>query len=138
MSIQVRFGQFVHDPLAEPLTESECPFILGRHLVSGNLTCTSKPNNQRYWKSSRTHSPFVSATIYLRFQPNPWVFLANVEGTHSLGSVYLVRGNAEQINPHVIDVEGDLPNRLNSICVEQNAFFFAQLADALDRLERTD
>ena len=75
----------------------------------------------------------LAAAIDLCLQPDTRS-APDVDGTHALGTIYLVPTDGHEVDAGLIHVHGDLAHCLCSICVEEHLSAAAQLAYLLDGL----
>ena len=61
----------------------------------------------------------------------------DVDCSHSLWPIDLVPADGKQVNVHLADIDGNLPNRLSCIGVEEDLLGSAQLTYGLDGLNHT-
>src|SRR5262245_31967887 len=90
------------------------------------------------WQRARAHAALVATAVDLRLKANAGVLLTDVQCADSLRGVYLVARKTQQVDPHFLDVDGDLADRLHRVGVEQDGLFLAEFADRLDWLQRAD
>jgi hypothetical protein len=89
-------------------------------------------------KGARAHAALVTAAVHLLGDPDARPTAADVEGADSLRAVHLVRGDARQIDVHLVDRERDLPHRLHGVRVEEHAALATDGADLADGLDDAD
>ena len=71
----------------------------------------------------------MAAAIHQGVKAHTGVFAANIERAQSLGAVYLVGGEAQKVDSHSFNIDGDLAHGLNGVGVKQDATGFADRSD---------
>ena len=88
-------------------------------------------------KRAGAHAAFVTAAVNLGLNAHARL-AANVESADALGAVYLVRGQAHQIDLKLLRVDDELARRLRCVAVKEHAAFAANIADGFDVLHNAD
>ena len=138
VAVQVRLGKLVHDPLAKPFAEPISAFDLSGHFAPRDVAGSTESDDHGNGKRAGTHTAFVATAVDHRFEPHAGILLANVQSPDALRPVNLVGREAEQVDAHVFDVDGNLAHSLDRVGVKEDALFLAQFADSLDRLNGAD
>src|SRR5687767_7660913 len=109
-----------------------------RHLALCDRASFAQTDNARYIQRARPHASLVTTAIDLRSNLHAWALAPNIQGAHTLRSIYLVAAHRHQIDVVLNDVNGRLANCLNTVGVEQDAAFFAELANLANGLQDSD
>jgi len=125
------------DAIEQPLLQgTDTPMVI-IHLLSRNLTGSTKSNDERCGYRATADATLLPTTAHLRLHPDTWP-PAKVERPHALGAINLVPGEGHEPDPHPVHINRDLPQRLRGISVERHAFLLADTPNLLERLHDAD
>src|SRR5690606_25377939 len=105
------------------------------HLVICQLQRLRQPDNTRSVERSTAPPFFVTAPALTRYEFNA---IPKVKNAYAFGSIELVRRHAQHIHAKRLNVQFQLPHRLHSIGMEQNAALSCQCRQRRDRRNRTN
>src|SRR5438045_624301 len=91
--------------LVEPLAELEESSRFLGELADRQLDGRSQPDDQGDGHRPAPESPLVAAAVKERLEPHLGIAATDIQGADPLGSVELVRREAEQVDRGGLDVE---------------------------------
>lgn len=107
------------------------------HLPIGNFARFAEPDDQVGGERARPHAPLLPAAANEAGEPDPGL-PPHEQRPDSLGPVYFMAADAQQVDVHFVDVQWDLPKGLSGVSVEVDAPLPAHLANGTDVLDNTD
>src|SRR5690606_23344839 len=105
------------------------------HLVICQLQRRRQPDDTRSIERSTAPPFFVTAPALTRHEFN---VITKVEYAYAFGSIKFMRRHAQHVHAERLNVQFQLPHRLHSIGMEQNAALPCQCRQRRDRRNRTD
>ena len=102
--------------LPEPVAQSADP--LHRRQVARELAGRAEADREQRAFGAGAPPAFVARAVDQRLEPHA---AAHVQRTDALGGIELVAGDRQQIDAELVDVGGDLADRLGRVGVEQDA-----------------
>ena len=137
VAVEVNLGELLGELGQHAITQSVQALRLGAHLRLGDAAGFAQADAERRRQRAGTHPALLAAAADQRLQPHPRA-AAHVERADALRPVDLVAGDAHQVDPHRLDVERDLADRLRRVGVEERLVLAAQPADLGERLDDAD
>mmetsp|Transcript_91930 Transcript_91930/g.265179 ORF Transcript_91930/g.265179 Transcript_91930/m.265179 type:complete len:207 (+) Transcript_91930:634-1254(+) len=111
--------------------------LVALHLLHAHLSRSTQSDDDRRRQCPAAHAALLAAAVDHRTQADPRP-ASDVQRTHALRPVHLVRGDREQTRVHLLHVHRDLTATLGRIRVEEHALLTADPADLLHGLHHAD
>src|SRR5262249_18833576 len=137
-AVYVDLVQPAHDAVFQAVAKSSQMSAFLGHFFTGDFTRLAKADNSGNVQRAGTHAAFVAAAIDDSGDLHARVLPTNVEGADVLGGINLVRRDRHQVDVVLVDVDGDLPDRLHTVGVEENPTLATDLADLTDGLQNAN
>src|SRR5713101_4027989 len=128
--------ELIRNSLMKSFSELPQPMSLVGQLFLAKCAGLAKTNDARNRQSAAAQAAFVTAAVQDGFEPNSGISATHVQRPDALGTIDFMSRHTEKVDPHLFHVERDFAHGLDGIGVEEDAPFFAKLADFPDRLER--
>ncbi|KAH3675913.1 hypothetical protein WICPIJ_009212 [Wickerhamomyces pijperi] len=125
------------EPVRELLGESLDVLLVVLHVFVDDSGSLTEPGDQRWGQGPGSQPSFLATTSDDWVQSDSWSS-SDVDGTHTLRTVDLVRGDGKQVDVHLVDVDWDLTHSLGAVRVEEHLVPFTDLPDLGNRLNHTD
>ena len=138
MSVDQDVFQLRKDPLPEAVPQPLESFSFPGHLPATEFAGHSEPDDPRHVQGSAAQSALVSSAVDLGGDPDARPPAADVERPDALRPVHLVRRQAEQVDAHLLHVQGNLSDRLGGVRVKEDPALFADRPDLPKGLKRPD
>ncbi len=138
MAIQVHLLERLGNGRMQPIPHDREPRSVGRHFLLAEFASLPESHDQRYRQRAGSHTTLMSTPIHLSCDADTRILFSDIEGADALGSVNLVGAERHEIDAHLLHVDRDLAHALGRIAVKQDALFFCDLSNLLDRVDRPD
>ena len=102
-------------------------------LFPRQISSSTETHYTRKIEGAGSDPALVTAAMYLGLKPHPRLALPHKKGAHSLGTVDLMSRQRKQINPHCIDIDIQVTDRLRRIRVKKHVAFVSDATDVGDR-----
>mmetsp|Transcript_20258 Transcript_20258/g.71617 ORF Transcript_20258/g.71617 Transcript_20258/m.71617 type:complete len:489 (+) Transcript_20258:292-1758(+) len=121
------------DAADEALGQVGHPRLVARHLRARQLSRRAQTHAERMRQRAGAQAALLAAARHLRRHAHARS-PAHVERADALRAVELVRRDGEQVDVHLVDVDGELARHLRGVAVEERLVCAAQRADLGDGL----
>src|SRR5215469_15499826 len=137
-AVDIDLVEPAHDAVPQAIAQYREANAFLRHFLVSQGASLAESDDAGDVQRPRTHAALMAAAVNDGRNLYPRILAADIERTHTLGSVHFVRGNRHDVNVLLDHVDGNLAHRLGGVGVEDDAALVAQLADLGPGLQHTD
>ena len=137
VAVELEVIEVLEQVVLEPAPQLAGPQSLIGHLAAGDLCRRAEPHDGGHVQGAAAHAALVAAAVDDRGDAHAGL-AAHPQRADALGAVELVGADGDQVDLHLLDVEGQFPDALHRVAVEEDALPLHHRADLGDGLDGSD